>query len=81
MQGQRENSLRCPWAWLSEGQRRLGGGGTKGKEKQREAKRVKVKAVQSDGRERLRQSNSVGCDRDGCEHPSGLQALVANGGG
>lgn len=56
-------------------------GWRKGKEKRREAKRAKVKAVPSDGRERLRQSNRVGCDRDGCEHPSGLKALVANGEG
>lgn len=40
------------WGWHKSG------------EKRREAKRVKVKAVQSDGRERPRQSNSVRCDRD-----------------
>lgn len=57
------------WAWH------------KGKEKPREAKRVKVKAVQSDGRERLRQSNSVGCNRDSCEHLQVCRLLVANGDG
>lgn len=38
----------------------------KGGETRREAKRVKVKAVHSDGRERPRQSNSVGRDKDSC---------------
>lgn len=40
----------------------------KGGETRREAKRVKVKAVHSDGRERPRQSNSVGRDKDSCWH-------------